>query len=305
MAEDVSPIIARRLVRLALRDARDQAKMTQPQVAEAMEWSLSKVIRIENGDVSIAPNDLRPLLAFLNVKDRTTVNELLALAKIARTRQRNEWQLKPGIKDHLTPPMLRQIEYEAEAVEIRYYTVYYLPGPLQTPEYAWANLSYFDEDDIPMETRRVRAEARQRRREVVLSRLDHGLSIYSLLDESVLRRSLGGPAVFLEQLRELNNLATAGKIKIRMIPFKMQYTLTNNATFDLITLKSGGAEDRSEVLYRETGLGDEIVEDQSVLRHHLRFEKIWHAAAPEETTIEFIGEMMKEMEEEIHPTPGS
>jgi transcriptional regulator with XRE-family HTH domain len=48
MAESVSPTVARRRVRLALRDAREKADLTQQQVAEEMEWSLSKVIRIES-----------------------------------------------------------------------------------------------------------------------------------------------------------------------------------------------------------------------------------------------------------------
>lgn len=69
----MSPAVARRRVRLALREAREAAVHTQSEVAEEMEWSLSKVIRIENGDVSITPNDLRPLLAFLEVRDKELV----------------------------------------------------------------------------------------------------------------------------------------------------------------------------------------------------------------------------------------
>lgn len=299
MAEDVSPTIARRHVRLALRDAREKAKLTQPQVAEAMEWSLSKVIRIENGDVSIAPNDLRPLLTFLNVKDRTLITELLALAKIARTRQRKAWYQQPGMRDHLTDAMLRLIEYEAEAVEIRYYQVYYFPGLLQTPAYGHANLETYTDDDIAEETRRIRVEIRQFRRETVLSRLGHGLTIYALLDESVFRRTLGVPEVFLEQLRDFYDLVTEGKIKLRMIPFDFDSAVTNNATFDLLTLKSGRAEERSEVLYRETGLQDEIVEDHTVRKHHERFDKIWNAAVTEEDTIDFMGNRIKDLEAQI------
>ena len=48
MAEDISPTVARRHLRLALREAREAANLTQLEVAEQMEWSLSKVIRIEN-----------------------------------------------------------------------------------------------------------------------------------------------------------------------------------------------------------------------------------------------------------------
>jgi transcriptional regulator with XRE-family HTH domain len=83
MAEGDSPTAARRRVRLAIRAARDAAGLTQNQVADEMEWSLSKVVRIESGDVSISPNDLRALLEYLGIGDRTVVGSLLADARIA------------------------------------------------------------------------------------------------------------------------------------------------------------------------------------------------------------------------------
>jgi transcriptional regulator with XRE-family HTH domain len=297
VAEDVSPTIARRRVRIALREAREAAGYTQLEVAERMEWSLSKVIRIENGEVSISPNDLRPLLNYLDIKDRTTVADLLSLTKIARTRQRTEWYQKPALKEHMTDAMLRLVEYEAEAVEIRYFQVFHMPGPLQVPAYARANLSIFSDGDIQSETRQWRAEARQLRRQTVLSRLGNGLSVYALCDQSVFLRTLGVPEVVLEQLREMKDLAGAGKIAIRMIPFDFEGAVTNNATFDLLTLKSGKAVDEhSEVLYRETGLQDEIVEDQSVRRHRERFDKTWNAAASEEDTIDFMAGRIENLE---------
>ncbi|MET0418326.1 MAG: Scr1 family TA system antitoxin-like transcriptional regulator, partial [Actinoplanes sp.] len=171
MAEDVSPTVARRHLRLALREAREAADLTQLDVAEQMEWSLSKVIRIENGDVRISPNDLRPLLALLNIKDRTTIAELLAYAKVARSRQRTAWYQRPEFREHMTDPMVRLIEYEAEADEIRYHQVFFMPGPLQIPAYSRANLAIYEDSDIPERTRHYRAEVRRLRREAVLSRL--------------------------------------------------------------------------------------------------------------------------------------
>src|SRR2546430_9024966 len=69
MATDDTPAVARRRVRLALRRAREDKRLTQTQVAEAMEWSLSKVMRIESGEVSVSPTDLRALLPLLGVTD--------------------------------------------------------------------------------------------------------------------------------------------------------------------------------------------------------------------------------------------
>jgi transcriptional regulator with XRE-family HTH domain len=297
VTEDVSPTVARRYLRLALREAREAAELTQLEVAEQMEWSLSKVIRIENGDVRISPNDLRPLLALLNIKDREKVAELLAYAKVARSRQRAAWYQSPENREHLTDALVRLIEYEAEADEIRYHQVFFMPGPLQTPAYAHANLAIYQDDDIPAPTRHFRAEARQRRREAVLGRLGD-LQIYALLDESVFLRPLGGPEVFVEQLRDVHDLAAAGKIKVRMIPFASYSAVTNNATFDLLTLRAG--DQSSDVLYHETGLGDEIVEGgPSTLRHHERFDKIWNDAATEEDTIDFMRGRIKELEAQI------
>src|SRR3954453_18714589 len=112
MAEGESPTVARRRVRMVLREAREAAGFTQLEVAEEMEWSLSKVIRIENGDVSIAPNDLKPLLNFLQVKDRAFVADLIDAAKVARTRQRQAWYQTPEYREFLTDPLRKLIEFE-------------------------------------------------------------------------------------------------------------------------------------------------------------------------------------------------
>ena len=294
MAEHVSPTVARRHLRLALREARETADLTQLEVAGRMEWSLSKVIRIENGDVRISPNDLRPLLTLLNIRDRAIVAGLLDYAKVARTRQRSAWYQQPEFRQHLTEPLTRLIEYEAEADEIRYYQVFFVPGPLQTPAYARASLAVHRDDDIPAMTRHYRAEARLRRRDAVVSRLGE-LRIHALLDESVFLRPFGGPEVFAEQLKDLLDRVVSGQIKVRMIPFSAYSAVSNNATFDLLTLQAG--DPSSDVLYIEAGLGDQIVEDASqTLSHHERFDRVWNVAATEEETIGYLRGRIKELE---------
>ena len=62
MARVDPPAVARRRVWMALRRAREVKGYTQGQVAEEMEWSLSKVMRIEKGEVSISVSDLRALM---------------------------------------------------------------------------------------------------------------------------------------------------------------------------------------------------------------------------------------------------
>src|SRR6185503_902046 len=95
-----SPAIARRRVRRAVRDARLAKGDTQTDVAEAMEWSQSKVIRIESGEVTISPNDLRPLLTYLGIVDKTTVDRLVRDSRSSR--QRRMWWDETRVRDHLT-----------------------------------------------------------------------------------------------------------------------------------------------------------------------------------------------------------
>ncbi|BCJ52794.1 hypothetical protein Asp14428_42690 [Actinoplanes sp. NBRC 14428] len=299
MAEGDSPTVARRRVRLVLREAREAAGFTQQDVAEQMEWSLSKVIRIENGDVTIAPNDLRPLLTYLNVKDRAQVADLLATAKIARTRQRQAWYQKPEFREHLTDGLRRLIEYETEALSVHSYSVFHIPGTLQLPSYSRALINMW-RDEMTDEQREYRLEARRLRHEAVLQRIG-SLRMTALLDESVFMRAVGGPEIFAEQLEEILRLEEQDLVKIRMFPFTADAALSYNAGFDIVFLGSEDEETEAgdkvnAVMYRETGTSDEIVEDKAVTtRHFDRYRKLWEAAIDEDETVDFVKKRIREL----------
>ncbi len=293
MAEAATPTVARRRIRLALREARETAGLTQQQVADEMDWSLSKVIRIENGEVTIAPNDLRPLLGFLGIRDKSVVSGLLIDARIARTRQRQSWWQTSPYREVLTDHLRKLIEYECEASRIRYFSIYFIPGTLQLPEYADALMALYGEE-LPAERNRLMLDARQRRRQALLSRLDV-VEVFVLLDESVLMRPIGGERIFADQLRELHDLAAAGKIKLRMVPYALTTPVTNNATFELLSLGENDSE--GLLLYRESGLTDEAIETTSLTqRHRDRYDKVWRLALNETDTIDFVRKRIEELD---------
>jgi len=306
MAEGDSPTVARRRVRMALREAREAAGYTQQQVADEMEWSLSKVIRIENGDVSIAPNDLKPLLGFLRVKDRARVAELVEAAKIARTRQRQAWYQKPEYRAHLTDALLRLIEYETEANFIHSYSVFHVPGPLQVQEYSTALIETWSEEIQP-EQIKFRLAARKLRHEAIIARAG-SLRIAVLLDESVFRRPVGGSSVLKSQLQELLWMSETGLVRMRVLKFDAEVPMSYNAGFDILFLGADG-DLSNAVMYRETGHTDEILEDIAigranatgppppgpVARHYDRFQKLWNAADSEDDTIAFIERRIREL----------
>jgi transcriptional regulator with XRE-family HTH domain len=292
MAEVVSPTVARRRVRLAVREARELMGKTQLEVAEEMEWSLSKVIRIENGDVSISPNDLRPLLSYLGIKDRSRVADLIADAKTARARTHVSWWQEPKFRD-LSDVLRRYFEYESVATAIRTYSIRYIPGPLQLPEHAVALTGSLD-DELSESLITQVVEARRRRRESVMSRLGKTLTFFTVLDQAVFMRSTGGAVSFSKQLSDLHSLATQGLVRIRMLPFSLDIPIANNASFDLLSLS--GLEG-NEIMYRENGVADELVEESSATSRHLRrFNKLWQVATDEADTIEFIARRIKELD---------
>jgi transcriptional regulator with XRE-family HTH domain len=285
MAEGESPTVARRRVRLALREAREAAGFTQVQVAKQMEWSLSKVIRIETGDVTITPNDTRMVLSYLGVTDRRTVASLLNDARIARSRQRIAWHQQNRFRFNLSEPLRLLVEYEAEAVAVRYYSALFIPAPLQTPNYADA-LSQPIMSHASEETKQVVLESQKNRLETLLSR-GPAVDIFVLLDEAVLQRPIGGAETFAGQLRELLRLAIERTIRIRMIPLSNDAPITAEASFDLISLD---LEDASQmVLYNQYGIGDQITEEVEPTSLHLDcFNLGWASALDGESTIDFL-----------------
>ncbi|MBU2667650.1 helix-turn-helix transcriptional regulator [Actinoplanes bogorensis] len=288
MAEGVSPTVARLRLRTALREARQAAGLTQAQVAKAMEWSLSKVIRIENGQNGISPSDLRSLLTLLEVDD---AEPLLADARIVRAAHREEPPFRHTISDSLR----RFIDYEADAAEIRSFAVYYLPDAVQTPEYG-AALTMMQLDPGRVDAKKADALAEVRRhRADALRRRPRSARYLVVVDESALRRQVGGVAVLAGQLRHLVELTELGLLELRMLGFDHAGRIANNASFDLATV---GA--RGQVLYRDNGTTDEVVEDRAeTSQHRDLFEQLWLDAAVEDETIDFIRRRLELLEARV------
>ncbi|BCJ63989.1 helix-turn-helix domain-containing protein [Polymorphospora rubra] len=207
--------IGRRRLRSALRAAREGAGLTQEQVADAMDWSLSKVIRIEAGAVSVSTNDVKALLNHYRLTDAEQVAELVDLARISR---RRTWWSR--YRDGLPAPYLSYIGLEVEASSLLFFQSVGIPGLLQTDAYARAStvaslrfaVEPFDLDIVD--------DVRARRRHEVLDRADPP-SIEVVLDESVLHRQTGGVVCLRDQLRHLVDVGSTSHITIQVLPFQV------------------------------------------------------------------------------------
>jgi Helix-turn-helix. len=264
---------------MALRSAREAKQLTQGQVADAMDWSLSKVMRIEKGDVNISPADLRVLLNHLGIDEPAEVKRLMDDARISR---KARWTADPLERMHLPDALIQLMEFEQEATVIRHYASVIVPGLLQTPSYAEAVLTNFDLDE---QTVAARKNARLRRREQVLGRPDSPKDLL-ILDESVLLRQVGGPTVMAEQLEFIVSLMEEkSSVEVRVVPFAGESAIALLGPFTLVDL--GG--DNNAVLYRESLLKDEIVDTPSDIRRHRElFERLWKRALKGKPCIDLI-----------------
>ena len=144
VGDSASPLMLRRRLRNELRAARLDKGLTQEQVAKAMEWSLSKMNRIEKAKTGISANDLKALLPLYGITDEERTEELLALARAAR--QAPWWR---GYSDVAPATLLELIDYESAASAISQFEPMFVPGILQTEEYAPAVLQAFYGEGSP------------------------------------------------------------------------------------------------------------------------------------------------------------
>ncbi len=287
-AGTTSPAIARRRVSLALRRARQAKSWTQTQVANAMEWSLSKVMRIEKGQVNISPNDLRAVLQLLDVTDADQVDELLADARVSRNERYANDEFD---REHLTPAMIRLFQYETVATAILFYSNVTVPGSLQTSDYATAIFAN-QVDRLDSATIEARLESRLRRAERAIYR-DPPPEFRIILDESVLRRQVGGRTVMADQLSTLLAMSDEGRIRVRICPLQADTPILFLGPFILLDLD--GPDDT--VLYRESPAQDEIlIGSTEVKQHRDVFERLWSAVLDETASRELISAVRHEMQ---------
>jgi len=213
MDHSTNPLVERRRLRLELRQARQDARLTQDEVARGMYWSLSKVIRIEAGSVSISVNDLKALLHLYGVTDRQIISALVERASIAR-----QWTFWTRYHDALAPGFHEYIELAASASVIRSCDAFTVPRLLQTDEYATALGQLRRPNSTTAEIADTLYVEISRREQELLGQPDAAL-LFFVLDEAVIRRLTGDRDVRQAQLEKLISTASRLRVTIEVVPF--------------------------------------------------------------------------------------
>lgn len=289
MPQGDAPAVARRRIRLALRRAREDSGLTLQQVADALGASVSKVIRIEQGDVTVSKSDLLALLRLYGIADAATTSTLVEDVRVARSRT-SEWA-DPERWKYLPDGLRELMQFERSATAIRAFQPTLVPGLLQTPEYVEALFDAYRgelnaDPDVDLAKRAARRRARTTRSEQVLDRA-HPPELYALMDESVLYREIGGTAVLAGQLRHLIKMRDRPEVHVRIVPYSAPPVL--QGPFLIVALDGIDA-----LLYREVYKEDEIVHDEARIdRYRATFERLWQTSLDDEASARRIAERVQ------------
>jgi transcriptional regulator with XRE-family HTH domain len=286
MTEGGSPLVHRRRLRAELKKARQTSGLTQDQVAGEMDWSLSKVIRIEAGSSGISTNDLKALLQLYGVEDSGQVDSLVALARAAR--ERSWWS---AYRDVAPSSLLQLIEYEYAASVVRQFETTFIPGILQTEDYARTVIQDYYNERQGSDKLRALVELRIRRED--LFDADNRPSFQFMLDEAVIRRLVAGSSVMRNQLRRLIEVAEKPNVTVEVIPFSAGLHRGMNGPFEIIEFADPSD---SDIVFLESPRGDIVSDDpEETLKYREAFERLEKAALGPRDSLALIAKIANEM----------
>jgi transcriptional regulator with XRE-family HTH domain len=204
-----SPTVRRRRLRYELRRLRTEQGLTIEDVQERSNGDVRapSLSRWETGERSIRPSDLRVLLDIYDVPpaDREA---LLTLARQAK--ERGWWQAYTAV---MPESFQAYVGLEAEASLIREYAAELVPGLLQTEDYYREFLSTAPADTDTARKIEVRTTRQQRLTG------DDRPQYWAVLNEAVIRRTVGGPEIMRTQLARILELAALQGVTIQVLPF--------------------------------------------------------------------------------------
>jgi transcriptional regulator with XRE-family HTH domain len=186
--KQTSPVVRRRRLGIELRTIREAIPLRGDEAARLLKWSNSKLSRIETGRSTPTPADVTKLLDLYQVVDEERREQIALLTREAR--RKGWWQLYSDI------PYSTYIGLEAEASEMLTYQNV-VPGLLQTERYA-ITINTAQGTNLSQDALEQRLEVRLTRQQVLTR--EKPLEVRAVLDESALRRLVGGPAVMKEVL---------------------------------------------------------------------------------------------------------
>ncbi len=205
------PTVLRILLGSQLRKLRESKGITREAAGYEIRASGSKISRMELGRVSFKERDVTDLLTMYGVSDSAERDALIGLARQANNP--GWWQ---HFGDVLPTWFQAYLGLEAAASLIRTYEIQFVPGLLQTPDYARAVIMLGHAGASADEINR-RVDVRLQRQQILTR--SGGPQLWAVIDEAVLRRPIGGVDVMRAQIEALIEASKLPGVRLQIIPF--------------------------------------------------------------------------------------
>lgn len=286
MAE-ARPNVHRRRFGSALRSLRMAAGLTMEEAAASLGLSGKPALsKIENGKQRVSGLGLTAFFQIYGVESEETRTKVKAMAALAASGKRTN--LLHEYRDAIQQPFEDYLLLEGLATRADFLLLHLVPGLLQTREYATAIV----EGSQMWRTKRevARFVDLRMRRQAVLTR-EEPLNLWCILDEAVLRRTVGGPEVMRQQLESLLNVTEEREnVGIQVLPFDAGAHTGSDGSFHLLGFQVGSpvvvVDTKTTSLYLE--------EDADVDQYQTTFESLRAQALDPQQSRHFIQRLIKD-----------
>ena len=244
-----SPTVRQRELGKRLRELRQAHGLTVEDVAMKIMCSATKISRLEAGARRPSLRDVKDLCLLYEV-DKSTADEFMTLAREARDQ---EWWTQ--FEDLNLDPYLG---LEEVASAITSYTMYYIPALLQIENYTRVIIETIAPRMDP-NVLRHRVEVRMRRQKRLEEADKPRYRVF--LDEAVLYRSIGGPAIMAAQLGKVMEVERQNKVTFQIVPFDLGAHAAQDSNFILFEFDEKA--DLSPVVFVEALTGNHYLEKEA------------------------------------------
>ncbi|WP_375372819.1 helix-turn-helix domain-containing protein [Micromonospora sp. S-DT3-3-22] len=279
------PTVLRMLLGAQLRRLREASGVTREGAGWEIRSSESKISRMELGRVGFKERDVADLLTLYGV---TVAEERDALLKLARDANSPGWWHRYG--DVLPGWFQSYLGLEAAAALIRSYEVQFVPGLLQTPEYA-RSVVLLGHRGAAVEEVDRRVELRIQRQQVL--HRENPPQLWAVIDEAALRRPIGGPQVMHGQLTALIEATRSSHIRLQIIPFDAGGHAAAGGAFTILRF---GDDDLPDIVYIEQLTSALYLDKREDLDYYAAaMERLCVEATPPERTPEVLTRLRDEL----------
>lgn len=279
------PTVLRMLLGAHLRRLREAQRVSREDAGWEIRSSESKISRMELGRVSFKERDVADLLSLYGVDDGEERERLLALAREANN---PGWWHRFG--DVLPSWFQSYLGLEAAASLIRTYEVQFIPGLLQTRDYAKA-VVLLGHGKAPDEEVERRVNLRMARQDL-MTRADPP-QLWAVVDEAALRRPIGGPDVMRGQLTALVEATERPQVRLQIIPFHAGGHAAAGGAFTMLRFPD---QDLPDVVYVEQLTSALYLDKRDDVDHYAAaMETLCVEAEPPDRTPAILNEILKEI----------